>query len=383
MKRIFLFLLLILPFLSCSHKKEIPELLEGKFTSHFITFDYTQPKLNLEDGHLKELLVLLHHRVPDKEIKKYLKMNDSVWNDKINFLFGRGLIKKNNDGYFLPTFFLLDSDNANSLKSFVDSLGIEMSGIAKDRLGKIKEECAKIPALKNIPFEYLSLFILGSVVHDYWQEKFYQDQFIKSFMPHRGNGYYYFAMIQTDESESSAINLYETNFYEYPGFKFGSYAHTGEHFNIATCPTSALKNSFGKPDTENDSLFQKELITDLIDLEKKGTAKISDKKIDGFEKFGMMLNKKPVIPILTKSDEEKLYNIAEIITKDLVNYFENRQTVFVKRYLNSQYREETNYKEWMTWLYKMISSRAVDELINKKIIRLINNNPNTVFVIQK
>lgn len=383
MKKIFLLLLPILLFASCSHKKEIPELLEGKFTPHFITFDNSKPKLNLDEGHLKEILVLLHHRVPEEKMKNYLKINDSTWNDKINYLFGLGLVKKNSNGYFLPTFFLLDNDNANSLKNFVDSLGTEMSGIAQDRLGLIKEECSKIPSLKNIPFEYISLFIIGSAAHDYWQEKFYQDQFIKSFMPHRGSLYYYFALVQTDENENPAIKFYETNFYDYPGFKFGAYAYAGNESNLAVFPTSILKNIFGKADTESDSLFQIKLIADLINLGKNGTYKVPQKEIEGFEHFGLILNGKTTVPFLTKADEQKLYNVAGVITRDLVSYFENRQTLFVKRYLNSQYREETNYKEWITWIYKMISSRAVDELIKKKIIRIPDKNRNAVFIIQK
>jgi len=379
MKRTSVIILILFLLTSCSHKKDIPELLRGTFRSHFVSFNETKPIINLDEGRLKEMLILLHHRVPEDNIKNHFNMNDSTWNDKINYLFGQGLIKKSEKGNYLPTFFVLDDDNSSALKKFTDSLGVEMSGIALDRLAKIKAACAIIPSLKNFTFDDISLFVLGSVMHDYWQQKYYQDQFIKSFVPHRGNADYYFAIFQSD---INSVKIFETKFYEYPSFQFGSYCYAGNEFNLATFPTSILKNNFGREETEDDYDFQIKLLNDLIGLSKNHFYKVKAKHMEGFEKFGMVANGKTKVPYIINSDKQKLYNAASVITADLINYFESRQTLFVKRYLSSQYREETNYKEWMVWIYKIITTSAVEELIKKSIIKA-NTDRTAAFIIQK
>jgi hypothetical protein len=369
-------------FFSCSHKKDIPELLEGSFQAHTVSFDGIKPIVDLGKNNLKGILVLLHHRVTEEKIKIHFKMNDSIWNDRINYLFGQGLIKKANNGEYLPTFFILDNDNAVSIKKFTDSLGVEISGIALDRLAKIKEATAKIPSLKNIAFENISLFILGGVTHDYWQEKSYQDQFIKSFVPHRGNACYYYALIQNENLDEKSPKIFETNIYDYQAFQFGNYGYLGSEISLATFPSSILINSFGCNATDGDSIFREKLISDLIGLGKNPAYKIDVKRLEGFKRFGMITNGKCLVPYITRVDAQKLYDVAALITPDLVNYFENRQTLFVKHYLNSQYRDETNYKEWMVWIYKMITTRAVEELINKSVIK-IPFDRKASFILQK
>jgi hypothetical protein len=94
--------------------------------------------------------------------------------------------------------------------------------------------------------------------------------------------------------------------------------------------------------------------------------------------LGLTKNGKALIPVLSKIESSQFYKIAEVIKTDLINYFENRQTIFVKKYLESQYREETSYKEWMIWVYKMISAKAIDKLIEKGIIKQTIVSPSII-----
>ncbi|KAF0151127.1 MAG: Uncharacterized protein FD143_2232 [Ignavibacteria bacterium] len=381
MKNIALIILTVSLFASCSNKKEIPQLLEGNFSMHTITFEEDKPNINLEKDNLKDILVLLHHRKTPLEIKKHFKMNDSIWNERTNFLFGEGLIKKFNDSSFIPTIFVLDEENGIALRKFTDSLGIEMSGIAIDRLSKIKEAYQKISSLKNIPFENLSMLVLGGVVHDFEQLRIYQEQFIKAFVPQRGNTNYYMCLLQNRRKESNP-KFYETLYYNYPAFYLVSFASTYYERNIATYSTSELTRDFEKPVTESDSVYQFYLLKEIIKLNINPDYKPGENIYNGFVKTGMVVNEKSTIHFLTKEDFEKVKTFYSSASQDIINYFENRQTLFVKWYLNSPYREETSYKEWTMWVYKMITAKAVDVLAEKSYIKTFGGNT-AAFIVEK
>lgn len=382
MKNIVFLVALLLIITSCGSKKEIPELLEGNYRLHTVSFEENKPKINLEENNLKGILVLLHHRVAAGEIKKHFQLSDSIWNERINYLFGEGLIKKFDDSSFIPTVFVLDEENGHSLKKLTDSLGAEMSGIAIDRLGKIKEAYAKISSLRNIPFEQASMFILGGVMHDGVQLKNYQDNFIKAFIPHRGNSYFYMSLVQNEEAESGNPKFYETRYYNYPTVTLGSFASSIYERNIATYATSELTKDFGKPATESDSVYQITMLNELIKMSKNAGYKPPAKMLDGFNRCGIVLKGKPTVPVLSKADQQRLTELSSVVVQDIINYFENRQTLFVKWYLNSQYREEVSYKEWMIWVYKMITAKTIDVLIEKSYIKIFGGNTAS-FILEK
>lgn len=382
MKHIALLVVLILIVAACGSKKEIPELLEGNYRAHIVSFEGSQPVINLDRDNLKEILILFHHRKTPGEIKKHFQLTDSIWNERINYLFGESLIKKFDDSSFIPTIFVLDEEDGRLLKKLTDSLGAEMSGIAIDRLNKIKSIYTRIPSLKNIPFDHASMLILGGVIHDGVQLKNYQEQFIKAFVPHRGSSNYYLSLIQNEEAERSNPKVYETRYYNYPAFTLGSFTASVYERNIATYATSELTKDFGKPAAENDSVFQITLLSELIKMSKNAEYKPAAKMLDGFNRYEIVSKGKSTIPVLSKADQQRLEELSNVVAQDIINYFENRQTLFVKWYLNSQYREEVSYKEWMIWVYKMITAKTIDVLIEKSYIKTYGGNTAS-FIIEK
>jgi hypothetical protein len=104
--------------------------------------------------------------------------------------------------------------------------------------------------------------------------------------------------------------------------------------------------------------------------------------LDGFNRYGIVLKDKSIIPVLSKADQQKLVELSNFVTQDIINYFNNRQTLFVKWYLNSQYREETSYKEWMIWVYKMITAKTIDVLLEKSYIKSFSGNTAS-FILEK
>lgn len=367
MKKILTLILITLFLNSCSKEKGVDKILDENYNQYVLSIENPRIKINLNKIE-KNILILLHYNVDESKIKKQLKLNDSLWNEKINYLFGNGFIKKKNER-FTPSIFILDVTTGKELKKFTDSLGNDLSIITLDRLEKIKDETKKNSQLKNYRFEDISFFVIGAIVNDYFQIKNYHKEFIKSFVPQRGNKRFYYALIASELNENHQIKIFETTFYEYPKFDFLTFSSNKFDYNIPTFPTSELKNSFGKNNQQSDSLFQIKLINEIINLSQNQIYNPEKKILSGFTKFGIIRNKKLTIPVLTLNKFNDLKKISEITKTDLINYFETRQTLFLKKYLNSNFIDEVNYKEWMIWVYKMISAKAIQILIEKNIIK--------------
>lgn len=352
---------------SCANKKDVKSILNVNYEQYVLSIENPKIKVNL--GKIdKNILLLLHYRIDEQEIKKQLKLNDSLWNDKINYLFGNGFIKKK-DKKFIPSIFILDEDTGKDLKKFTDSLGNELSIITVDRLNKIKEATNKIFQSKNYQFDDISFFVLGAVVNDYFQIKNYQNEFIKSFVPQRGEQRFYYSLISNEINDNEQSKIYETTFYEYPKFDFITFSLNKFDYNIPTFPTSELINSFGKKPQVGDSIFQLHLIEEIYKLSTTPDYKPNKNILEGFEKLGITNKYKLKIPLIDSKKLKDLNNICEATKTDLINYFETRQTLFLKKYLNSNFVDEVNYKEWMIWIYKMISAKAIQTLIDKNIIK--------------
>ncbi len=309
---------------SCSHKKNISETLLNKFDLHVISGSFSGPAINLEENHLKEILVLLHNNFPPEEIKEYFNLSDSTYNLYINDLFGEGLIKKNEEGNFVPTCMVIDLDNGIQLKKTADSLGHEMSLIAIDRLAKIEEAYRKIPAFKNIPFEDASLFILGNVIHNYWQMQEIEEKYLKAEPPYRGLNRYYSAILENPgNSKNKSLEIFTNKFQSIENY-------------IAGC--------YGIELAKTDSIVTR---AELKGIPKKQT---------------------PGVPLIGIEDSKKLMSLAQIISPDLLNYLEKNRTLFVKLYLNSVYKDQTTFREWFVWYYQFIITQVNNTLMEKGYI---------------
>lgn len=324
MKKTIFFLSLI--FISaCSHKKDISETLQNRFEVRVISNDFSASSVNLNENHLKEILVLLHNKFSAKEIKEHFKLNDNSYNLCINDLFGEGLIKRTAEGEFVPACMVINYKEGNKIKKTADSLGREMSLIAIDRLAKIKEAYSKIPAFKNISFDDASLFILGNVIHNYWQMPNVAKKYIKADPPHRGANKYYLAVLENKiENEFEPFGLFTNRFQMIGNYTVGYYG-----------------NRFPK----------------------------SDSVITHEELNGLLKNKNSTVPELNVADQKKLNDLAAIISPDLINYLEKNRTLFVKLYLNSIYKDQTTFREWFAWFYQFIITQTNKTLIEKGFIK--------------
>ncbi len=324
MKKIIVVVIILL-FTGCSSKNNISDVLQNKYEIRTISNNFSTPAIDLEKDYLKEILLLLHYNFTAEKIKEHFNMSDSIYNERINYLFGEGLIKRTTEGDFISTFMIIDADEGKIIKNTADSLGREMSGIVIDRIGKIKEAYAKIHSFKNIPFENASLFILGNVLHNYWQMKFIEERFIKSFPPHRGSSRYYLALLQNQNGNNSEpFGLFSNRLKIIGGYTINLY---GNEFN-GEIPSYTEK--------ELDNLFR---------------------------------TKNSTLLLVNESDQKKLEELALIATQDLLNYLERNRPLFVKLYLNSVYKDQTSFREWFVWFYQFIITQTNKTLIEKGFIK--------------
>ncbi|MEJ5351619.1 MAG: hypothetical protein WHS65_08520 [Melioribacteraceae bacterium] len=318
-------LIIIILITACSSKKNVDEVLRGTFIIKTLPQDDSL-ETELNKKYFKEILILLHNKFDKEEIKKHLGLNDTEYDEKINFLFANSLIKKKEDGTFVPSCMILDLENQKQIKKISKPIGKIAADIVIDRLPLIKNyysehflNSKEKSSFQKISFEEASLFVLSNVILNKWQLNNIQEKFIKSVPTIRGNKNYYAALFQLKDNDDSVI------YFENPIKDF------------------------------NDSVkvYSKNFYSEK-------PLQIASKNFTFHENIKLDIN---------KDDENHLKEVASIITKDLIENLDKQKPKLVKYYLNSTYKDETSFREWLSWVYQFIITEATDELIQKGYIK--------------
>lgn len=276
--KIILFLLTLI-FFSCSSKNEIDEILKNNYSIVILPDSLSFKSDELKKNNLKEILVLMFNNIDDEEIKDYFDLDNNKYGELINQLFNEGLIKKNEDGKFIPACMIIDNNYRNRIINDFSVLSKNFAEIVIDRNSKIRDAYQKIGSLKNIQLEKMSDFIYFEVMLNKWQLKNIEEKFVKAEPPKRGESRYYIALQEKDWLKSNSIT-----------------------------------------------------------------------------------------PQINSEEEKKLFEMAKLITDDLLNQLEYNRPLLVKSYLNSVYKDQISYREWFVWVYKIIVSEVRTKLIERKYI---------------
>ncbi len=207
--KIILFLLALVLFF-CSSKKEIDEILKNNYSIIILPDTLSFKSDALKKNNLKEILVLMFNKIDNEAIKDYFDLDDNKYNELINQLFNEGLIKKNEDGKFIPACMIIDEAFKDQILKDVKILSNNFAAIVIDRITKIKETYSKIDSFKDIEFEIMSDFIYFEVMLNKWQLRSIEKKFIKAEPPKRGDSRYYIALQEkewfSDKTTSPQIN---------------------------------------------------------------------------------------------------------------------------------------------------------------------------------
>jgi hypothetical protein len=314
MSKTILSLFIIILFISCSKKKDADQFINSQYTVNVLP---QTEKLNIDLSQKKYqfILVLLHENFKIEEIKEKLNIETDKMEMLINDLYSNGLIKLTENKEYTPTCFVLTESDSGNINKFVEKTGWEMSGISIDRIEFIKKEYSKTELAQNYSFNENSFFILGNVVHGGFQLKNIEEKLLKAEAPKRGNAKCYISIFQNYSSEKiSSSDLY--------------------------METEKLINN------KSAFLFGKDVRADLL--------------------IDLKLETKPLL--ISQNDRDIFNSIADLIFEDISNYLERKKPAMVKLYLNSNYKEQTSFREFSMWIYQLIASSSINSLIQKKYI---------------
>jgi predicted transcriptional regulator len=337
----FAFIILLLALQGCTSKNESEDILKKNYQAEIYPRDAADNSVDLSKNNFQKILILLHNKVAPEEIREQLNINEMEYDNSINQLFSEGIIKISTDGRFVPTFMILDKQNEKKLNKLVKEIGTNFAEIVVDRHPLIVEAYKKILGFRNRTIEDNDLFILCSVMLDNWQLKNIETEFLRAEPPMRGKSKHYLALLEKDDS---------SNYQPFGIYKTTTATKGNERLYIYS---KAKEVSF--PETVTQSSLT-----------------------SGRNKDNVLTNQRKYF-IINHRENEKLNELSKIISTDLINHLNNQRPQLVKHFLESVYKEETSFREWFFWIYKLIIKEAAASMIERKYIK--NNSETAYFIL--
>lgn len=331
--------------------------------------------LNLNQKNLREIILLLHNRIETEEIVDHFKIKKDDYDLIINTLYGKGLLKKSTDGKFIPACMVVNSENEKEIKKYAGEFGSKIAEIIIDRYKKIRDSNKLLPEFAKDSFDDEALFVLYNVLLDKWQIKNIEEKFLRAEPPQRSGERYYLLIHQkSDEVLENQFTLLGNWYVDYKDYYFCTFGDVWNKDNFADISRDKLISDFGMSKSEDDTTFKKHLIDNLVNSIKGSLHSAPPDYFDSFTKYGIVKNNRLKLARITKDENKALFEMAEIITTDLTNYLDNQRPRLVKHYLQSVYKEETSFREWLFWIYKYVIAETANKLIEKKYIKITDNN---------
>lgn len=375
MKQLFINMSLLLILISCSSKQDISKMLKADSGFDIYPQHLRSSIIDLNQKNMKEIILLLHNRVETEEIIDHFNIKKDDYDLIINTLYGEGLLKKSTDGKFIPACMVINSENEKEIRKVAGEFGSKISEIIIDRYQKIRDSKKIIPAFAQESFEHASIFILYNVLLDKWQIKNIEERYLRAEPPQRSGNRYYLLIHQIDhEARSNKLSLMDNWCAEYKDYYFCTLGDVWNGFNLANISRDKLITDFGMNQSQDYDAFKENLISNLFISQKGSIHSAPPDYSNQFQKYGIIKNNRLSLTRISSRDNKALFEIAEIITDDLINYLNNQRPRLVKHYLQSIYKEETSFREWSFWIYKYMITEAANNLIEKDYIKITDNN---------
>ncbi len=375
MKKFIGFLTLFLFLISCTSKQDPSDMLSTESKFEIYPQEVKSSILNLNQKNLREIILLLHNRIETEEIVDHFKMKKDDYDLIINTLYGQGLLKKSTDGKVIPACMVVNSENEKEIKKYTGEFGSKIAEIIIDRYKKIRDSNKLLPEFAKDSFDDEALFVLYNVLLDKWQIKNIEEKFLRAEPPQRSGERYYLLIHQkSDEVLENQFTLLGNWYVDYKDYYFCTFGDVWNKDNFADISRDKLISDFGMSKSEDDTTFKKHLIDNLVNSIKGSLHSAPLDYFDSFTKYGIVKNNRLKLARITKDENKALFEMAEIITTDLTNYLDNQRPRLVKHYLQSVYKEETSFREWLFWIYKYVIAETANKLIEKKYIKITDNN---------
>lgn len=280
--------------------------------------------------------------------------------------------------YFMFVVLSLQLTFAQPRKSIEESdLADSISQLIIDNIAQIKNEYHKIGVFENYPFQTASLFVLSNVMLNHWQlghlqkALFAKDSFDLSILFDN-----YDEVIICD-----SLNYFDNLFIKIGKYYYGLYGNHLNDENFITISKEELEAKFGLSSEENLNFAKENLLDELIKYNNELDYQISDQNIAAFNELGLMQREIMSIPVLSQSEYDSLYNVASIITDDLIMLLDNKKEELIDNWESINHDNAVSFKQYFICWYKQVVAKVTNQLIDIGYIKIpVARNFNYVII---
>lgn len=340
-----------------------------KFEFKQISRGANSPGIDLSNRMFAEICYELHKRTPIEELPKKLGITKEEADKLVEQLLNEGLAVYDGS-FYRPSFMVIPRQEGELLYKHSVDPGDQLVQTLLNRMDTIKKSISIHSAFKSFSFEELSLFILSDVMLDFIQIDNVEQFFLKKQRPDRNGKYYYLALMEkASEDPKEAFGIYGNHCVNFGTFQYcvyGNERYSG--LNLISLDNSRAGRLF-KEKTDPLEKLKSSILSNLIEKH-SGRCKLQEKYREGLEKLGLIKDDALTFPVLTKSDYESLYDMADLFKDELLGILESYRTKFVENYQVSIYVKAISFEEYFIWYYHFLYSYVTERLIDIGAIQM-------------
>ncbi|MCZ7602722.1 MAG: hypothetical protein M5R37_07635 [Melioribacteraceae bacterium] len=272
------------------------------------------------------------------------------------------------------TFFAKQNELIN-----IDQISNKIVGIIAGNLDEIKKEYHKIEVFKNYPFQTASLFVLSNVMINHWQANLLRNEFFASDSMNS-------SIIKQNFSEinfADSTSLYNNVFMRIGKYYYGVYGNRFDVQNFLSINNDDIELMFDIKINEDQLKTKEYLLDELIKYNNELEYQLSKQMIAAFNELGLMQREIMSIPVLTMNEYNALYNVANIITDELVILLQDYKNEWFIEWGNQNTDTPITFLHYFFERYNLVVTETTNKLIDLGYIKVpVPRNFNYVILIQ-
>lgn len=348
---------------------DLQALLQRNYEQKLISAGDNFPGVNLREGNLDWICIMLHHRIPLPMIQSHFGWSTTELEQWLLVLEVEGLIKRTGKGY-APTCMVISQQEGQLLYDHSRPLIEQTVAVIQRHLEAIKHRTMEFACFRSFQWEELTLLILSGVLLDFIQIDHVEREVLQARRTRRNQKEYYLAYLENDAPhESEAFGIYGNEIKSYGDVWFCTYGNNRQNHPFHNYQIDS------QDPTKTKTLIP-HLLHQLLKLHEGEI--ISPQEIHELQALGLVhkefggsvetATRHVALPILTEADVEALQEIAAIISTDLIDLLRSAKPALYKNYTMSSYAGEISFAEFYMWWYHFYYTMVTDALIKQNII---------------
>jgi hypothetical protein len=375
-------LLVALLLASDGDPSDITRILESKYENKMISSGKNRPAIRLSKDHFSDILVLLHHKIPPRDIQNHFAWTDLEFEQRMDTLLTNDFVKRTPQGRYSPTSMVISLEDAKTLQQTAAMAAGPAATVITNRLSEIKSFYAKLEPFRDIPFDDASLLILSDVILDNWQINSVESQFLqKERTPRHGVNYYHSLQQKGAGEDKESFGIYGNQMWSHERRMIGVYGNkrnTSQH--LLSLSKEEMVQLFGMAVGDPQSASRGHILGALIRQATEPGYELEPRLQYGFDRLGLMKGDRLNIPIMNRGDYRDLGVLAALMTEDLAALLEEHRSLLEEAYSQSVYVDEVTFEEYFIWWYHFFYSAVTDVLVKNGQIHIPSAGVTTYIV---